>query len=356
MHPFSTTSSLISPIDITPAIVPPPISSSRSISADLLKALSIAAVVFIHSSLLLPTHSIYSEFLLPSLRFCVPVFIFLWAYFAEKAIDKRKSEINYLFNRFYLLIIPFIFWSVVYYFLTATTYKSSLTSIATKYYAGYGWSGQYYFIILFQLLILFFAVRRFSHRLTGFPILIVIASILFYTALSYSSLFNNEIISKIGCRPFFYWLPYVVLGVIYKRNNFFPNDKLFIVIAFLSPIIISIEFYYFHPITEAYLTPSVFISSILLLTSCLNSPLNFIRNNRAASRIIDVVSRNTLGIFCLNPLIILLLSYFPISFNALGLANHHILLPLVFTPLTIAACLGLVYLLKRLKLGILVTS
>jgi surface polysaccharide O-acyltransferase-like enzyme len=330
--------------------------TSRSVSADLLKALSIIAVVLIHGSLLLPPTAYLSGFLLPTCRFCVPVFIFLWAHFAEKSINKNGHELRYLASRIYKLLIPFIIWSTVYFWLTPKVHYSSTLALLSERYSGYGWSGQYYFIVLLQLLALFFIIRRLSQRLVQYPVATTLASLAFYAVLAYSPFFTISLISKISCRPFVYWLPYVVLGVIYQKGFLKLTSTPAVLLALSSPLLIFIEMHFFQPNAEAYFTPSVFICATLLSVTFLNTSLNHVVTSPLAAKAIDVLSRNTLGIFCLNPLVIIGLSYFHFRFYLFNFPGQSLLLLLLYAAVIISTCLGLIFILKRLRLGALVTS
>jgi surface polysaccharide O-acyltransferase-like enzyme len=333
--------------------------AQRSFSADFLKVISIFAVVFVHGSFLIPFTPSYLKWMVPVMRFCVPVFILLWAYFVEKSIAKRENGYEYLFTRFYHLLIPFIFWSSVYFALTADWSSLNLAKIITMHWSGYGWSGQYYFIILFQLIPLFLIIRFISSFLLNRLWLVVVISILFYSFIAYSSLFDIGSVKKVSDRLFIYWIPYVITGILLAKKGIPSKFVIPIIAALLLLLLIPVEVYLTpnHTIKSTpYLLPSVFISSIILAVSFLQKPLTISSINPNLRGIMDTVAKNTLGVFCLNPLIILLLKPFLLTIEPLQFWGSFIILPIISTFLIIGICLVIIYILKKIRLGILVTS
>jgi len=334
--------------------------ASRLASADILKVIAILAVVFIHGSSTLsfsPSNldfdnsqvNLFSQ----GFRFCVPAFIFLWAYFMEKSFLKRgKSNV---ITRFYKLLIPFLFWSMAYFLITADFKNLGFTTIITKYWSGFGWSGQYYFIILFQLILLFPFLRVVSIRLIRFIPAIYILSIIFFIFLSYSGWFHNTTIAKISHRPFFYWLPYTVLGIIAAHRNIF-RFVIPLPLRILSIILVPLEIFYLHPQTVSpYILTSVFISTMIIVSSI--ESRSFSKMREWQYNTIRNIAGMTLGIFCLNPLVIITLSPafkkigFPLQFPGCS-----IILPLLSTFLVTSICILVILLLKRIKLGFLVST
>ena len=333
----------------------------RNASADILKAISIFAVVFIHGSSIIPVVSSKFDvseaamlFFKHAFRFCVPIFIFLWAYFAEKSVVKSGKDTSW--KRLYKLFIPFLFWSLVYFLYTANFKNLTLTSAVTKHWVGYGWSGQYYFIILFQLIALFGIIRIISKYLLRYVPATIIVSLLFYGFISYSNWFGIGVLGKLSYRQFIYWLPYVILGIVYAKKNSF---KLALPMAFalLSPILILAEIYLLHPpLVNEYMLPSVFLTTLILISS-METKLTYEYLTPWFANLIQVIANSTLGIFCLNPLIILILSpllrSLAISINAPGII---IIMSIVSTMLIMAICILIIKLLKKFQLNVLVSN
>lgn len=354
-----------------------PSNTGRLASADLLKASAIIAVVFIHASLLLPfvpstiessvhlNPSLYTDWLKPASRFCVPVFITLWAYFAEVSLKKRGSDYRYLSIRLYKLFIPFFFWSLLYFILTVNIKTITISGLITKHWSGYGWSGQYYFIILFQLVPLFVIIRYTSQYINRYFWPFIIICILFYAFVGHYYWFSNTIVDKVNDRPFIYWLPYVLIGIIYAkrgvRNHLPISLTVLIILAVVSLIplesVLAGRMHMSSFEMSPYMKPSVFIASLVLVYLALGKNIHY---NQLPSRLatcVNILATNTLGIFCLNPLIVILISYV-IKYDSLRFQfpGCVILIPLLSIILVISSCILLINVLKRLKLGVLVAN
>ncbi|MDQ6814284.1 MAG: acyltransferase [Bacteroidota bacterium] len=330
----------------------------RSASADILKVISIIAVVFIHGAFLLPSSPSYLKLFYPALRFSVPVFIFLWAFFCEKAIQRRSLKYSYLVKRFLKLLLPFTFWSLLYFLILADLHTLSLEKAITKHWTGYGFEGQYFFIILFQLTLLFNFIRKIALGLKRYPVLIAVFSFVFYFLIAYSNLFTSATIIKLGDRPFFYWLPYAVLGVIYSFESLKTKANFPIIVVFVLPAFISLEKAYFHPNKlSPYLMPSVFIVSLILVTTLLQTSIDITSLKPWLNNSINLVSKNTFGIFCLNPLVVITLGrIFQSSAYIFNFPGCFIVIPIFSTLLVLLICLIFIFLLKRIGLGILVKT
>lgn len=337
----------------------PILPDSRLATPDILKVFAIFAVVFIHGSGLIPFFPSKLDFsqaqadLAANLfRFCVPVFIFLWAYFMEKSILKRGTRV--ILSRFYKILIPFAFWSLVYCIIKADIKHMGLPYIFIKYWTGYGWSGQYYFVILFQFIALFPIWRWISSKLINLSPVIYILSALFFVFIAYSGWSEIRMIVRISDRIFIYWWPYVILGIIHARKNIFtiviPSP---VKIAFI--LLIPLEIYWLHPNTiSPYALPSVFISSMLII-SLIESKKSYSSLPSGLVKPIGTIANFTLGVYCLNPLVILVINHY-FSFKALQFPAASIFVPLASTTIVFSICVLIIMLLRRIKLGFLVST
>jgi fucose 4-O-acetylase-like acetyltransferase len=331
----------------------------RQAMPDLLKVAAIFAVVFIHSYTLfpfLPSAVDFSQGQIDLyanvLRFCVPVFIFLWAYFLEKSI--LKSGKATLLKRFYKILIPFFCWTLVYTIIKADIKQMSLPYIFVKYWTGYGWSGQYYFVILFQFIATFPLWRWISGKFEKYIAAIYLFSLLFFTLIAYSGLSDIKLIMRISDRVFIYWWPYAILGIIHARKNIFA----FTIPAWLkitSIGLIPLEIYLLHPSTVSpYALPAVFISAMLLL-SLLRDQVSYTALPDVIAGPVNILANFTLGIFCLNPLVILVINHY-FSIRAIQFSGASVIFPLLSTFIVFGICVLLIFLLKKLKLGTLVST
>lgn len=275
--------------------------SARDTRSDELKAAAILGVVCIHAGL--PSADI--------LRFCVPVFITLWAFHYELGMKKHSDHWHYACLRFYRLAIPYFFWTMLYLLLLhpATDWTSTpLHTILGGWFGGYGWAGQYFFIILFQLTWLFPLMR---HRVTFVTLCCAVVFGLIMNTLTDYYLFRYNLIRNLGDRLFIYWLPYVFLGIVFARG--FPRAPYWLLLGALALLLAPAEIANLVRINghaSPYLVPSVTVGSIaLLLTAGPRWRPNQYRLSPMQLPFIEwirYIGRNSFPIFVCNPLILLL--------------------------------------------------
>lgn len=282
--------------------------SKRLIGIDFLKSISIFGVVFIHSR----NDNIISEITSELFRVAVPLFIVFFSYFLEKnlsSVSTKKEYNDILKQKFFLLFLPYAFFTILYFFILNDLSLIKPRELITGYWSGYGWSGQYFFIVLFQLILVFPLLQKIVNLKL---IYIITISLFLYLIMSYI-FWNLSFVSKLSDRIFIYWLPYAILGILlYKNIDLFKNiaNKLILFTIFLIPTEFFI-FNYFNIVHSSYVLVSVLVSSSLIA-------IYFIVNENIIKKYLPdylkklsiYISNKTLGIFVLNPLFIFLLKPF----------------------------------------------
>lgn len=282
----------------------------RSLAADIIKTLSIFGVVFIHGASFVCNSEI-SSILTQAFRFCVPCFILIWAFLLERSLLKKNKEeqFKHLKSRFIHLFKVFIIWSVIYFLLLVNWNEITPSKLITMHFSGYGWAGQYFFIILFQLIV-FYPLIRWLYTIKLLRYATFIGILLIYVVYSYFQ-YNNTMpnaISKIGERPFIFWLPYVLTGIALARNEAVKLPLWSCIAIFLLPV----EAYVIGTHSDfQYLHLSVLIGSIIFCISLLQS--NITTGKTWLSKSLIYVGSNTMTIFVSNPIIVMGLSLFNIS-------------------------------------------
>ncbi|QMU27436.1 acyltransferase family protein [Adhaeribacter radiodurans] len=280
---------------------------NRDASADILKCISIFGVVFIHGNGLLSGDTQFGKCFESLFRFCVPVFIVFWSFFFEVSLQKGKSLYPYSKAKLTHLFIVFFIWSAVYFFLTEDWFKITFVKAITKYWLGYGWAGQYFFIILFQLIVFFFVLRKiYDHKHLLY--LTITCSIIIFVIYGYWYHVMPTFIKSLGDRPVVFWIVFAILGIHLARN---PNFKGHWVCC-LGVILIPLEFWFLNANRfehSAYITPAVLISSSLLIYGFVRLPIRLDANS-FYGRSVKYVGQNTMTIFVMNPLVITLLEPF----------------------------------------------
>ncbi|QVL33803.1 acyltransferase [Telmatocola sphagniphila] len=320
----------------------------REPRSDLLKAAAIYGVVAIHTPG--PEDDLTSCF-----RFCVPVFIILWAMHYELGLSKRSpvQARRYVMNRLISLAFPYSIWTAIYLFLFHTREQwlnTPYTTIANGWLGGYGWPGQYYFVVLFQLTVIFPFFRGIFQSRLLYPILILG---LIVTLISEAFLWKFHFVSGMGDRLFVYWIPYLALGITLSRPpipSLLPNF-LMVIISIIALSVCKYEQAWLASQSDRaspYILVSVYVGSIFLAwASFFRSRQTELFTTKVVTAI-EFVGRNTFPIFLLNPLVIYLLPpeiAAPIHNNS-GIAKHYILAMLV-----LIICLCLARVLRWLRMG-----
>jgi fucose 4-O-acetylase-like acetyltransferase len=201
-----------------------------------------------------------------------------------------------------------MFWSILYVLLfraPSTWLTTPIHTILGGWFGGYGWSGQYFFILLFQLTVLFPLLRQWVTKSSvWFALLAGIA----LDAVVIYFLFTNHTISGIGDRLFVYWIPYVFLGIACARG--YPKSLPWLLpFAILSLLAIPGEFNLLSATNSrisVYLLPSVVLGSVALLMAL--GPRPFTSNPHQhqsepwIKKAVIYIGQHSFVIFVANPL------------------------------------------------------
>ncbi|WP_158100898.1 acyltransferase family protein [Variovorax sp. JS1663] len=262
---------------------------ARDLHADWLKAAAIVGVVSIHAGM--PFQDLF--------RFGVPVFIGLWAYYLEKALARRPRETqgSYLLQRMVELGVAYIAWTLLYLekFYDGRLDATPLHTVVGGWFGGYGWSGQYYFVILFQLTLLFPLLRRWVADAPTLPV--IAAGVALNVAAGYW-LFEHRLISAVGDRLFIYWIPYVAMGIALARGELGRKPGLALV-GLLLLLAAPLESTLFTE-HSAYLSLTVTLASLLLLASAVAADRVRSQPPGPIGRAVALVGRNTFAIYVAN--------------------------------------------------------
>ncbi len=314
-------------------------SSERIFFVDVLKSISIIAVVSYHSIFVPRSTYVESELLLDvlfsPLRFCVPIFITISFFLLELSVYKRQDcrLTSLLTKRLYRLAIPTLAWFSLMIFVKSFT-GSAPGEIVYDIAVGEIFTGAYYLLIIFQLLFLFFWTRNWAAR-RSVLFSLCIFQILFFTLIHFllsTKDFSNLLVwLRIIKRPLIiYWLIYMVFGIVLSRNLFQLSAlskripvaaKLAILIA-LGGMFVG-EYRYLYSLTLGTVPPFEYvmftcIASVPILFLCFAS----ISEKDFPSIIkpsIYLLSKYSLGIFCINGV----LSQVFLSFGSRFLGNMH---------------------------------
>jgi surface polysaccharide O-acyltransferase-like enzyme len=289
-----------------PTQPPPP----RNLTVDILRVIAILAVVLIHttSRTLETTHFALNSapwplFLNQISRFAVPLFFLMSGFVLELSYPPVFNFLVYLKKRFNRLLIPYVFWSAVYYFFIykqhAVTYLRSLLSGDASY--------QLYFIPSLLILYLIFPV---IHRLYRF--LSQIAVLVILGVVQIVLLHNEYNLNHLG---FFYPVSiallnfYVfLLGVVASRHwdylvGIISRRKYF----FLSAAVILAGYVFWEGRTRYFQTYnyqffySQWRPSVMLYTLALAAALAYVFERiRLSVSLVDTLSRLSYFVFFIH--------------------------------------------------------
>ncbi len=325
---------------------------NRLRSPDQIKAVAIFGVVFIHASILLGHDHLLLQVARNLFRFDVPCFFMLWAFFFERSYGRRAAgeRRGYTLERFAELFKDYLIWSVIYFLLLVDWSTITPVGAITQHFAGYGWSGQYFFLVLFQLLFLFPALRFvYGRPVLRYLTLAVLTVVLFAYGYAYDSL--PGAVQKLGERPFYLWVPCTFAGIALARGEF-PRIPAW---GWITVALIPLEFYLLDSTGRnhfSHATPVVMLSSILLFGSVVQADRWFsgARSERGAA----FLGSRTLIVFLANPLVIYGLSYFvPDLLAGIDTPVLLLLILIALTLLIIAICLAIGELKDRTKAAVL---
>lgn len=326
----------------------------RHDAADALRAWAMVGVVTIHAAdlVLSPSqHQAVSAYF----RWAVPAFITLSAYFSVASLRRAPESFRHFMGRRLRKIgLPFLAYSLIYFVLTAHVHDLTPTTALTRHFSGYGWAGQYFFIVLCQLLPVFLLLSRVAVGTVVLAIAFLLGLALLWAAPE--ALDAHLLLRQLSDRPFIYWLPYAVLGAFLAQHEASWQGVIGQVPAALpalAVLMVPCLIVQGPPPTgnhSPYLLPSVLLASFILV------PCFLVAGNRRWPSFVGHAGRHSLAVFCLNPLFIELLRrsgwLHPPAPGASAWANTCAAVVLVFA--IMAACLLSAEALKRVGLKSLV--
>lgn len=145
--------------------------AARLFPIDLLKALSITAVVSFHSIFILPSsyasNARLLDILFAPLRFCVPVLLTISFFLLKRNLEHNQERNLYQIvkKRLIRLLSPTVFWFSLAIVIKKFIWHTSKKQLLIFSLQGTIFPGSYYLLILFQLFpILIFLHPWFNHR------------------------------------------------------------------------------------------------------------------------------------------------------------------------------------------------
>jgi Acyltransferase family len=345
--------------------------TSRLFSLDLLKAMSISAVVSFHSIIIPKTtfadSQLVEEILFSPLKFCVPVFLTISFLLFERGMVKHTdSNWSAIKKRLVRVLITTIFWFSVAILLKLIN-ANSWTELIENLLKGKIFTGAYYLLVLLQFIPIFILLRNWLAKPRFFVATILLQIFVFLCIYAIPSIpYHDKILSGLRTidRPLFiYWFVYMGLGVYFCRNylsllklsNRIPAKiKILLLLAYC--LIQMFEYYWCFLNLAREIPPFDYamfscMLSVLVMFLCFTS----IQENQLpsfVSTLVSMLSKYSLGIFCINGILTQILIALGSRFFSESIFSlpEIIILKLTVWILLLAISLGLSILLDRIGL------
>lgn len=310
---------------------------------DILRIISILAVIIIHTTTRTLETSKYALMRMPwtlflnqAARFAVPLFFMISGFVLELNYHLHESYLTYLKKRFSRIIIPYVFWSAIYYyFVYNNNHGAGFISSLLKGDASY----QLYFIpALLIFYLLFPLIHNFCNFLLNKWILLLFGliqlSLLFYDY----NIHPLQIYPPIGTAFLNFYVFF--LGIVLARNqekfkNFIKKWKFIFLLGSISlAVFVFCEGLGGYLKTQNYLTfYSSWRPSILIYTIVLSGFLYWVFDRKLKfANLIRKLSRLSFFVFFIH-VIILETAWSLIGLKLLQMTNGSIIYNIWFDPL-----------------------
>lgn len=294
--------------------------NQHKITVDVLRIISILAVVFIHTTTRTLEISVFALqkipftlFLNQISRFAVPLFFMISGFVLELNYHSKENYLTYLRKRLSRIFIPYVFWSIIYYFFVYVhgrdpNFFSSLLRGDASY--------QLYFIPALLIFYLIFPLIHWSAKIIG-NVWVIIFLFLLQLTLLFRDYSGNHL-------QFFYplaiallnYFPFIFGFFLAKHYDFFIKFiNKWKLILFLGTI--GFGFLVFYEGFNGYLSTHNYLTfysqwrpSVLLYTIFLGGFLYWLFDrNILNSSIIKTISRLSFLVFFIHIIILEILWY-----------------------------------------------
>lgn len=280
-------------------------------------------------------------------RFCVPVFVMISGVLL---LDKNYSIKTFLTKRMIKIIIPFLFWSMIYFLLHADLSDNPAT-IALKFIKTMKGGAEYHLwyiymiigIYLFLPIINKWIINSNQHEIQYFLILWLAVIIL-------GMPYFNKLFTRIDFRYFSGYLGYAVLG--YYLNRYFNTIHIkYSILLFLTGSIATIGLTHIFSVENQqlfkdfynYLSPNLILQSTGIFLLC----KNIVIKNYYLLKIISFISKYSFGIYLSHVFVLSILNTFGIAATTV-----HPVFTVLFTGIIcLSISLFITYLLNKLPFG-----
>ena len=346
----------------------------RLFPIDVLKAVSIVAVVSFHSIFVYTsTYTSVSyplDILFAPLKFCVPVLLTISFFLLKRGLEKKTDRPIYLLlkKRLIRLLIPTAFWFSLGIIISKFIWYQDKAQLLTSVLQGTIFTGAYYLLILLQFVPFFIWLYPWFDRRRNIWLTFIFQSLVFLSIYaSFSGMFGSGIpliLHNLDRTLFIYWFVYMVLGS-YLYNNWSKivkisgsiTTRIKIALLCLTSLTMIAECSLLKIFTGESMRPYDYvlfscIVSVIVCFLCFAS-VEESQVSLPVRKAIKLLSTYSLGIFCINGCINLALAGLiaPIfkynTFNLTGMLVMKLVGWVVLLSLSVGLSLGL----DKIKMG-----
>jgi surface polysaccharide O-acyltransferase-like enzyme len=291
-------------------------------------------------------------------RFCVPVFVMLTG---SLLLPQTISLSNFLKKRLNRILLPFLFWSLIYLFFNlALKFRDEGTQVAIQHIGPWllsqltqGTAPHLWYVYMIIGLYLFIPViQPWVSKASNIAILFFLA-VWFITLLFHQQTWLNAN-SPLDLRYFTGYAGYLVFGYFISERLVISKAILYsAILLFVTGVALTLAGTYIYTHDQGtfshafyeYLTFNVLFAAIGIFIIIKNKQTT--SNSDALSKVRTIVSRYGYGIYLSHLLVISVLSHFKIDYSLIA--------PLIGIPLTTLICLLIsalmVYIINKLPYG-----
>lgn len=325
------------------------------IEIDILRIIAIVAVVVIHTTTKVLAISHYDLgdfsfilFLDQIARFAVPMFFMISGFVLEVSYPHHANYFSYIKKRFNRIFLPYIFWSIIYFFFVF--HKHSISSFFLNALPTGGASYQLYFI---PSLLIFYAIFPLIHRNYNFfatkrmLFLLAIVQLIFLYIDYYIHPLPLYTTLKVVLLNYFVFLSGIIFSHHRQAIYTIVNSKWqsFLTATIALAIIIFLEGKILYLKTHNYLTfysqwrPSIMFYSLLLFSLL----YTYFINKNITSKTLQTFSRLSFFVFFVH---VIVLENVWNNFILPGFISTHniILKQFVYAPIFIISIVGISFL------------
>jgi surface polysaccharide O-acyltransferase-like enzyme len=293
-------------------------------------------------------------------RSCVPIFVMLTGYLF---LPRQISPYRFYVKRFSSILPPFLFWSLVYIFISTRWSGADIFSlkflterIISKLINGASFHLWYIYLLFWLYLFLpyiSFLVKKLTERM------VITLIILWGIAVLIGQLIGFSELTPVSFAYYFgYYLGYLIIGYYFSIESFtarIQNVKVYSFIGFVTGVMITILGTYWLSISEGKL--NYFFYGYLTMNVCLSaiSAFLFFKSldvKEKIPKIIEVIDSRSYGVYLIHVLVLTCLKKVNIS--------GFFINPIIGVPLTVTLCLSistiLLFLLDKLPFGSYITG